>query len=67
MSRKTYVPDPEFSYLVKRRCPKCGQMGLRSITKPKTNPKGCWIFRHQSKPSFIPGVNEAVVCFVPVT
>lgn len=64
MSRKRYWPDGAAQ---RAKCPKCGQLGTRTLICVKHNKPRCWQFQHSSVPSkIIPGVNEAVICFVPV-
>jgi hypothetical protein len=48
------------------RCPQCGKVGLRSVVVVRRVPR-CWKYAHERKPSFMPGVFQAVECLVPFT
>lgn len=45
------------------RCPNCGEIGIRSVIVIRKEPK-CYRWNHGRKPSFMPGVFQAIECIV---
>ena len=60
------VSDARYGKTHRAKCPKCGKVGIRSLAPTKRGePPRCYIFGHGRIPSFMPGVFQAVQCFVP--